>query len=74
LFPDKADKKRVDTYIQTAIELFKDDALFFKEFKRFLKNLPKTVDLTTLIYDELMTEWISLEDQMKNKETSKLLQ
>lgn len=34
-------KKFINDYLQRSIELFKDDALFFKEYKEVIRSLPE---------------------------------
>ena len=50
--------------------MFKDDLLFFKEMKSFMKNLPP-LEIGILAFDSLFDEWLSLECV---KETSSNLQ
>lgn len=65
-------KKDVKGYFQQAIEVMKDDGLFYKEFCRFIKGMPLRGDMTMVVFDQMFGELQVLERE-KGKDTSKIL-
>ena len=65
-------KKDVKGYFQQAIEVMKDDGLFYKEFCRFIKGMPQRGDMTMVVFDQMFGELLVLERE-KGKDTSKTL-
>ena len=66
-------KKEVKGYFQQAIEVMKDDGLFYKEYCRFIKGMPKRGDMTMLVYEEVYGELQGLIEGNAGKDTSKTL-
>ena len=66
-------KKEIKGYFQQAIEVMKDDRLFYKEYCRFIKRMPKRGDMTMLVYEEVYGELHGLIEGSSGKDTSKTL-